>query len=190
MFKVPNFLLKTLGGNDWLLLRINRKCITQSCFVKENIDAARVHQKKKRSNVRANKRSSLKRPAHVSRITYRLVAKQDVDIRHDLHQGLFKELADERRWEVHAEDLVAIRGMLRHLHDRLGGHGQEKPLGTRTGFIYIVCVCEEAGRPRLEQTRQYARFHLTDSVVIFLTGQHQPKYTWVQVSLHLNPLNG
>lgn len=94
----------------------------------------------KKSNVRANKRSSLKRPAHVSRITYRLVAKQDVDIRHDLHQGLFKELADERRWEVHAEDLVAIRGMLRHLHDRLGGHGQEKTLGTRTGFIYIMCV--------------------------------------------------
>lgn len=31
------------------------------------------------------------------RFTYRLIAKQDVDIRHDLHQGLFEELADERR---------------------------------------------------------------------------------------------
>lgn len=33
----------------------------------------------------------------MSRFTYRLIAKQDVDIRHDLHQGLFEELADERR---------------------------------------------------------------------------------------------
>lgn len=40
--------------------------------------------------------------------THRLVAKQDVDVRHDLHQGLFKELADERGREVHAEDLVVV----------------------------------------------------------------------------------
>lgn len=123
----------------------------------------------KKSNVRANKRSSLKRPAHVSRITYRLVAKQDVDIRHDLHQGLFKELADERRWEVHAEDLVAIRGMLRHLHDRLGGHGQEKPLGTRTGFIYIMCVwgagstSAGADKPIRSVPFDRQRCHISDS---------------------------
>lgn len=39
--------------------------------------------------------SVLKRLERTSRFTYRLVAKQDVDIRHNLHQGLFKELADE-----------------------------------------------------------------------------------------------
>lgn len=44
----------------------------------------------------ANRISVLKRPEPMSRFTYRLVAKQDVDVWHDLHQGLFKELADER----------------------------------------------------------------------------------------------
>lgn len=40
--------------------------------------------------------------------TYSLVAKQDVNVRHDHHQGLLEELADEGRREVHAEDLVVV----------------------------------------------------------------------------------
>lgn len=55
-----------------------------------------THAHLNQNNVLATRISALKRPEHVSRFTYRLVAKQDVDIRHDLHQGLFKELADER----------------------------------------------------------------------------------------------
>lgn len=82
--------------------------------------------------------SLLKRPEHMSRFTYRLVAKQDVDVRHDLHQGLFKELADEGRWEVHAEDFVVIWSVLRHLQDWLRGHSQEKPLKRRITFTYIM----------------------------------------------------
>lgn len=41
-------------------------------------------------------------------VSYRLVAKQDVHVWHDLHQGLLEELTDERRGEVHAEDLVVL----------------------------------------------------------------------------------
>lgn len=66
-------------------------------------------------------------------LSYRLVAKQDVHIRHDLHQGLFKELTDERRREVHAEDLVVLRGVLGHFQDGLRGHGQEEALQTGKG---------------------------------------------------------
>lgn len=49
--------------------------------------------------------------------SYRLVAEQDVHVWHDLHQGLLEELADEGRREVHAEDLVILRGVLGHLQD-------------------------------------------------------------------------
>ena len=64
--------------------------------------------------------------------THRLVAKQDVDVGHDLHQVLLEELADERRREVHAEHLVVIRHMLGHLEDRLRGHRQEETLKQQT----------------------------------------------------------
>lgn len=67
--------------------------------------------------------------------TYCLVAEQDVDVRHDLHQRLFEELADERCREVQTEDFVVFRGMLRHLEDRLRGHGQEETLQMKTHNI-------------------------------------------------------
>ena len=88
-------------------------------------------------SVLANRKCAPKRHEHMSCFTYRLVAKQDVDVRHDLHQGLLKELADERRWEVHAEDFVVIWSVLRHLQDRIRGHGQEKTLKGGIIFTYI-----------------------------------------------------
>lgn len=69
---------------------------------------------------------------YVTCLTYRLVAEQDVDIRHDLHQGLFEELADERRREIHAEDFVVFGSVFRHLEDRLRGHRQEESLQKMT----------------------------------------------------------
>lgn len=120
---------------------------------------------------------------HVSS-TYRLIAKQDVDIRHDLHQGLLEELADERRWEVHAEDLVVFWSMLCHLQDWLHGHSQEKSLETRTVFIYImlkqsdlhwteqICLCSTSEQAALSlfwqhnrgQTELKCRFLLTETL--------------------------
>ena len=60
--------------------------------------------------------------------THRLVAEQDVDVGHDLHQVLLEELADERRREVHAEHLVVLGRVLGHLEDGLRRHRQEETL--------------------------------------------------------------
>lgn len=60
--------------------------------------------------------------------THRLVSEDDVDVRHDLHQRLFEELADEGGREVEAEDLVVVRRVFGHFKDGVWRHGQEKTL--------------------------------------------------------------
>lgn len=86
-------------------------------------------------------------------LTYRLIAKQDVDVRHNLHQGLFKELADEWCWEVHAEDLVLIWSMLCHLEDWLRGHSQEKTLKQKSETkIFTTLSFQQFGCLQLNHT--------------------------------------
>uniref|UniRef100_A0A8C2A2K6 Dual specificity protein phosphatase n=1 Tax=Cyprinus carpio TaxID=7962 RepID=A0A8C2A2K6_CYPCA len=63
--------------------------------------------------------------------THRLVPEDDVNVRHDLHQRLFEELADEGRREVQTEDLVVVRCVFGHFEDGLRRHGQEKALQDR-----------------------------------------------------------
>lgn len=138
------------------------------------------------NNMLANTISSLKGPEHRSRFTYRLVAKQDVDIRHDLHQGLLKELADERCWEVHAEDFVVLWSMLRHLQDRLRGHGQEKPLKKKNTIYWCL---KQFDWPELNQTNSSALYPWADSIIFVLTAQHVPKWTEVHVPMDWNTLN-
>lgn len=92
----------------------------------------------RRAHMYTNRISALKGREHTASCsTYRLVAKQDVDVRHDLHQRFLKKLADERCGEVHAEDFVVIGSVLRYLDDWLRGHSQEKTLENRTIFIYL-----------------------------------------------------
>lgn len=64
-------------------------------------------------------------------LTYCLVAKQHVDVRHDLHEVVLEELADEGRREVQAKQLVIFRRMLGHLQYGLQRHGEEETLGTK-----------------------------------------------------------
>lgn len=46
---------------------------------------------------------------------YRLVAKQHVDVGHDLHEVVLKKLGDKRCRQVQAKQLVGVGGVLRHL---------------------------------------------------------------------------
>lgn len=57
-----------------------------------------------------------------------LVAKQKVDVRHLVHQRLFKRrhLADEWCRQVGGVDAVVLRAVLGQEHARLGGHGDEE----------------------------------------------------------------
>lgn len=59
---------------------------------------------------------------------YRLVAKQDIDVGHDLHEVILEKLRDKRRGQVQTEELVSFRGMLRHFQDGLHRNGQEETL--------------------------------------------------------------
>lgn len=59
---------------------------------------------------------------------YRLVAKQHIDVGHDLHEAVLEKLGDKRRRQVQAKQLVAFRGMLGHLQDGLHRNGQKKSL--------------------------------------------------------------
>lgn len=60
--------------------------------------------------------------------THRLISEDDVNVRHDLHQRLFEELADEGGREVETEDLVVDRCVFGHFEDGFWRYGQEKTL--------------------------------------------------------------
>lgn len=62
---------------------------------------------------------------------YRLVAKQHVDVGHDLHEVVLEKLGDKRRGQVQAKQLVGVGGVLRHRQDGLHRNSQEEPLRTR-----------------------------------------------------------
>lgn len=61
-------------------------------------------------------------------LTYCLIAKQYVDVGHNLHKVILEELADEGCREVQAKQLVIFRCMLRHFQDGLQGDSQEETL--------------------------------------------------------------
>lgn len=72
-------------------------------------------------------------------MAYCLIAEEDIDVGHDLHQVVLEELADEGGGEIHAEQLVAFRRVLRHLQDGLQGDGQEETLrGTKTSNVLLL----------------------------------------------------
>lgn len=61
--------------------------------------------------------------------THRLISKEDVNIRHDFHQGSLEELANERCRQIQSEDLVLLSGILSHFQYWLWGHCKKKALG-------------------------------------------------------------
>lgn len=78
-------------------------------------------------------------------VAYCLIAKQHINVGHNLHEVILKELADEGRREVHAKELVIFGSMLRYFQDGLQGDSQEETLEGRndTGsglicFLYLM----------------------------------------------------
>ena len=46
--------------------------------------------------------------------THRLISKEDVNIRHDIHQGSLEELANKRCRQIQSEDLVVLSSIASH----------------------------------------------------------------------------
>lgn len=80
------------------------------------------------------KQCDLKTPTH------RLVAKQHINIGHNLHEVILEELADEGRREVQAKQLVIFRCVLGHLQHGLQRDSQEETLGANVDIgSQLIC---------------------------------------------------
>lgn len=77
---------------------------------------------------------------HCESVAYCLIAKQHINVGHNLHEVILKELTDEGRREVHAEQLVIVRSVLRYFQDGLQGDSQEETLqGTNDTESRLIC---------------------------------------------------
>ena len=95
-------------------------------------------------------------------VAYRFIAKQHVNVGHDLHEVVLEKLADEGRREVQAEQLVIFRGMLCHFQNGLQRDSQEETLeGTNDTESTHICFFQLRTRNNI---RGYARPPVDPSV--------------------------